>query len=85
MQEVDLSSNQLIGTLPASLNLVQDLRLLDLSNNSLSGPLPSLFTADHLVVRHIDNDSRSLTVCVHTLMSCNAEKSIGARVQHLLA
>ncbi len=56
MQEVDLSSNQLIGTLPASLNLVQDLRLLDLSNNSLSGPLPSLFTVDHLVVRHIDSD-----------------------------
>ena len=56
MQEVDLSSNQLAGTLPASLNLVQDLRLLDLSNNSLSGPLPTLFTVDHLVVRHIDND-----------------------------
>ncbi len=56
VQEVDLSNNKLTGTLPASLNLVQDLRLLDLSNNSLSGPLPTLFTVDHLVVRHMDND-----------------------------
>ena len=56
MQEVDLSSNKLTGTLPSSLSLVQDLRLLDLSNNSLSGPLPTLFTIDHMVVRHIDND-----------------------------
>ena len=56
MQEVDLSSNELTGTVPSSLSLVQDLRLLDLSNNSLSGPLPTLFTMDHLVVRHIDNE-----------------------------
>ncbi len=57
MQEVDLSNNKLTGTLPASLNLVQDLRLLDLSNNSLSGPLPTLFTIDHLVVRQLRTDN----------------------------
>lgn len=85
MQEVDLSNNELTGTLPASLDLVQDLRLLDLSNNSLSGPLPTLFSADHMVVRHMDNDSRNLTACVHTLMTCTAEKSTDAQVQHLFS
>ncbi|KAA6420956.1 MAG: adenylate cyclase [Trebouxia sp. A1-2] len=59
MQEVDLSNNELTGTLPASLDLVQDLRLLDLSNNSLSGPLPTLFSADHMV--SLDVSSNELT------------------------
>lgn len=52
-QEVDLSDNQLKGTLPATINVAQDLRVLALSNNSFSGPLPLLYSVDHMVVGHL--------------------------------
>lgn len=50
LQAVDLSSNQLTGSTPSSLDFAAYLRTLDLSNNSLSGPLPQLFAIDHMQV-----------------------------------
>lgn len=63
-QEVDLSSNLLTGTLPATMNYTQDLRVLDLSNNSLSGPLPALLAADHIVVRQLHCGHTPQSECI---------------------
>ncbi|XP_045832457.1 receptor-like protein 9DC3 isoform X1 [Trifolium pratense] len=42
-QELDLSSNQIVGVLPTSLSNLQYLIKLDLSSNSLSGQIPNVF------------------------------------------
>ena len=41
LHHIDLSNNQFIGTLPASLGGLRDLVYLDISGNPMSGPFPS--------------------------------------------
>lgn len=43
LRHLDLSGNQLNGTLPASLFNASDLRVLSLSDNQISGEIPDLF------------------------------------------
>lgn len=50
MQELSLGNNEFSGTLPLSINLAHDLRVLDLSDNHLTGALPRLLTSFRVYV-----------------------------------
>ncbi len=57
--EINLPSNNLVGTLPASLNTLSNLRALRFQSNSLSGALPSLAGLSSL--SYVDVRSNQLT------------------------
>ncbi|MCI31397.1 putative receptor protein kinase TMK1-like, partial [Trifolium medium] len=54
--EINLSSQNLVGTLPSNLNSLTQLTHLDLQNNSFSGPLPSLANLSSLTIAYLGNN-----------------------------
>ncbi|MEQ1593959.1 MAG: hypothetical protein ABL985_02570 [Casimicrobium sp.] len=68
--EINLPSNNLVGTLPASLNTLSNLRSLRLQSNSISGALPSLTGLSSL--SYVDVRSNQLTGNVPSLSGLTA-------------
>ncbi|KAL1323150.1 hypothetical protein AAHE18_14G254200 [Arachis hypogaea] len=72
IEEIDLSSKSLTGTVPAGLNdSLSQLTELDLSQNNLSGPVPSLANLSFLLYVHLGyNNFTSIPHgCFHGLTS----------------
>ncbi|XP_059652124.1 leucine-rich repeat receptor protein kinase HPCA1-like isoform X2 [Cornus florida] len=79
-----LDSNQLTGSIPSSLGLVQTLEVVFLSNNKLTGPLPNLTGMDSLSYVDMSNnsfDASSLPQWVSSLPSLTILKMERTRLQ----
>ncbi|XP_059652130.1 leucine-rich repeat receptor protein kinase HPCA1-like isoform X2 [Cornus florida] len=79
-----LDSNQLTGSIPSSLGLVQTLEVVFLSNNKLTGPLPNLTGMDYLSYVDMSNnlfDASSLPPWVSSFPSLTTLKMERTRLQ----
>lgn len=70
--EVMLSKNNLVGTIPATIGMINTLKNLDLSNNKLSGSLPPVFgNMPNLVMLDVSYNSISGSIPSHLVNFTN--------------
>mmetsp|Transcript_9837 Transcript_9837/g.22711 ORF Transcript_9837/g.22711 Transcript_9837/m.22711 type:complete len:247 (-) Transcript_9837:1390-2130(-) len=64
VQEIDLSRNNLVGTIPPEINFLSDLRALWLRENKLTGTLPALAlgTLPSLTILYLEDNMLSGTI-----------------------
>ncbi|CAJ1970365.1 unnamed protein product [Cylindrotheca closterium] len=62
--EIDLSNNDLSGTIPSELQILADLQLLDLRSNQLQGTIPQ-FEFPKLQEIHLDNNRLNGPIALH--------------------
>lgn len=86
LQELTLGYNGFTGPLPESVNLAQDLTVLDVTSNQLTGPLPTLLFSTRMRVSFATRESLHVSqqhclpkLCLTSKQCLNAKALLGNR------
>ena len=76
LQELTLAFNRFTGPLPFSVDLAQDLTVLDVTGNQLTGPLPTLLVSTRMRVSPAITEGRHV-LCPVPAKSLSSQQSSG--------